>query len=307
MCGGAPGSSIQTFAGTAGQKVALSIGAGPAGEVSILKPNTAPVTDGSIFTSGAAAFLETVPLPVTGTYTVLMDPSGANIGPISLSLHDAPDLTTSITPGGPSVVATTEQPGQRVLATFTVTEGQRVSLRVTDLSFPGFSCQAAGSIVAADGTVLRSNPCLGFNNFVDATDPLPAGSYAVVFDPGGALVGSGTLTLYDVPADVTGPLTVDGPAVPVMIQQPGQNATFTFGGTSAEVVTVRIDPNNLTPFKCVTVTLLRETGGVPLASATPCTATYEFQHTLPATDTYIVRIDPNGTNIGSLSVRVFHP
>src|SRR5207237_6384020 len=42
------------------------------------------------------------------------------------------------------------------------------------------------------------------------------------------------LSLYDVPADTTGSISIGGPAQNVTVSTPGQNATLTFAGTASK-------------------------------------------------------------------------
>src|SRR5438046_2720169 len=53
-------------------------------------------------------------------------------------------------------------------------------------------------------------------------------------------VGSETLQLYNVPADVTGTITIGGSAVPVATTVPGQNASLTFSGTSGQRASINL-------------------------------------------------------------------
>jgi hypothetical protein len=95
---------------------------------------------------------------------------------------------------------------------------------------------------------------------------------------------------------------------PVPLTVAGQNASFTFSGTSGQAVTVRVTDSLFTTLPCVTVTLFRQDGTTLLKTSTSCTATFNLaQQTLPATETYIVRIDPGGAVTGSLGVRVTNP
>ncbi len=304
-----PGQNARlTFTGVPGQKIAVSASVAPVGKLAILKPDGS--TLGWVSTGTSPSFLDTLTLPVAGTYTVLVDPDKENTGSLTVTLHDAADVPMSIVPGGSAVVATTTTPGQRVVASFTASATQRVSLKLSNLSVgTGLGCKGSVSIVDSNQTVLRQNTCLVVTSdaFLDVTDALAAGTYAVIFDPAGSLVGSATLTLYDVPPDVTGTLIVNASPTPVTFSQPGQNASFTFEGALNETVKVRIDPNSLTPTRCVLVEVVRQTGSVVLSSANACGTTYEVQHTLSAADTYIVKLDPSGPNAGTLSVRVFNP
>jgi len=99
--------ATETFSGTAGQKVSLNLSAVTIGantisgtKVSILKPDaTTLVAATDVGTSGK--FIEPVSLPTTGTYTIKVDPQGANTGGITLSLANfGSDTTGTITANG---------------------------------------------------------------------------------------------------------------------------------------------------------------------------------------------------------------
>ena len=65
--------------------------------------------------------------------------------------------------------------------------------------------------------MLRTQACVTGDAFLDVTPELSAGVHTVVFDPMADRTGSAVLTLYDVPADITGSITPGGAAVPVTI------------------------------------------------------------------------------------------
>jgi YD repeat-containing protein len=306
-----PGQNARyTFTGSVNQRVALSIGAGPAGTAAILSPEGL-VLGQSVTTGTTAVFFDTITLTKAGIYTAFANPTGANTGSLALTLHNAADITTSITPGGASVNVATSIPGQRVVASFTATAGQRVSLNVTNVALSaGLGCKGTVSLVDSSNTTLRTYGCLltGFDSFLDVTDPLAAGGYTAVFDPAVDYTGSATLRLYDV-TDLSGTLGVNDPSpTTVSFTTPGQNAALTFSGTSGQLVTVTASGNTFPPTACVTVRLFRQDGTTQLATATSCSASFALaQQTLPATENYIVRIDPAGSSTGSVGITVTNP
>ncbi|MGC4096706.1 MAG: hypothetical protein QM706_06285 [Nitrospira sp.] len=78
---------------------------------------------------------------------------------------------------------------------------------------------------------------------LDPPTALPTtGTYAVIVNPSAQYTGNMTLTLS---TDVTGTLTINAAATPVTISRAGQNARYTFSGTSGQQVTVRITSNTL--------------------------------------------------------------
>jgi len=145
---------------------------------------------------------------------------------------------------------------------------------------------------------------VGATGYIDVQTLPTAGTYSVFLDPQGAAVGSATLTLYDVPPDVTGTVSIGGAAAPVTMSVPGQNGRVTFGGTSGQQVTVRITGNTMT---YVVATLLKP-DGTTLTSITLFSASGNFAtQTLPTTGTYTVVIDPYQERVGSLNVAATSP
>lgn len=125
-----------------------------------------------------------------------------------------------------------------------------------------------------------------------------------MIDPSSSATGNQTLTLYDVPADLTNSLTVGGAAVAFTITAPGQNGTGSFTGTAAQQITVRVTSNTM---GSVTVTL-RTPDGTTLTSTTSNAASFNLtSQTLTVSGTHSITVDPLGTNIGSLNLQVTNP
>lgn len=80
---------------------------------------------------------------------------------------------------------------------------------------------------------------------------------------------------------------------------PGQNAKPTFSGTADQQISVALTNNTMA---AVTVSLLKP-DGTSLTSSTSSASSFTLStQTLPTTGTYTVKIDPSGTNTGSISV-----
>jgi len=275
-----------TFSGTAGQKVSLlGSNATMACDLWIKNP------DGSTLTSGGAPWLDTKTLPVTGTYTVIVDSTGTAVGSISLRLYDVVDISGSITPGGAPVTVTTTTPGQNARLYFSGTAGQRISL----LPSNGFGA----SIIKPDGSILTNQ-----GGFVDVRTLPVTGTYNLFVDPYLDSIVSGTLTLYDVPADASGTVTIGGASAPVTITVPGQNGTVTFAGTAGQVVTIHLTGSTMS-----TATTLRlfKPDGTQLGTIYGGGNFNLANQTLPVTGTYSILIDPSGTGTGSANINVTSP
>src|SRR5207253_313450 len=136
-----------TFSGAAGQRVSLNITNGSFGtntccaiRVSIQNPDGSNLVSPT-YEANTGGFIDTVTLPTTGTYTIVIDPQGTTTGSGTLNLYDVPaDASGSITIGGPSVVTGVGTPGQNARVTFTGTAGQRVNLNLASVTIGTSTC-----------------------------------------------------------------------------------------------------------------------------------------------------------------------
>ena len=302
-----------TFSGTASQRISLKMSNVTIGtstccsvRVSILKPDgTALITPTFFGTPGG--FFDVQTLPATGTYTIFVDPQTTDTGSITLTLYDVPaDPTPSITAGGAPLTVTSSVPGQNVRPTFSGTSGQRISLRMTNVTIGTSSCCSVRvSILNPDGSTLVSPTFFGTpGGFFDVQTLATTGTYTIVVDPQGSDTGSMTLTLYSVPADTTGTVTINGAAANVTIGTPGQNGTLTFSGTSGQQATVHVTSNTM---GLVRVTLLKPDGTQMTSSFTSAASFNLATQSLTVTGTYTIKIDPDSSNTGSMNVSVTNP
>ncbi|WP_143653313.1 VWD domain-containing protein [Streptosporangium subroseum] len=281
-----------SFAGTAGQRVAFGVsGLAGSASASISKPDGTRLF-GSTYCPTACAF-DTVTLPTTGTYTLLVDPSDVRTGPVTASVIEG-DVTGSLTVGGEAVKLTTTGPGQNAYWTFAGTAGQRIAFALTGGTFSGYA-----SVRKPDGTdLLKSTYCnasCAFN-----TVSLPAdGTYTLVVDPSGTAVGSISAQVTE--GDVTGTLTVAGEPVKLTTTGPGQVATWSFAGTAGQRIAFALTGGTFSGGSA----LVRDPDGAELAKSTSCKASCAFDTiSLPVTGAYTVVLDPSGAAVGSISAQV---
>ncbi len=249
-------------------------------------------------------FLDTPLLPATGTYTIVIDPSGSNTGSINFTLYDATDATGTITPGGPPVTVTTTTPGQNVRLNFLATAGQRISLQFSNSTFSG--CFGVYEVIkSADEVTLASNGFCTATGFVDTVTLPVGGYYTLMVDPQGVTTGSQTVVLNDVPPDVTGSITPGGSPVTITTTIPGQNAALTFSGTAGQRVSLLISGSTFPG--CIAVNnSIKKPDGTNLTSSNLCSPS-EFLDTvtLPVTGTYSIFIDPVGAVVGSETLLLY--
>ena len=305
---GTPGQNgFTTFAGTTGQRVLIqSSNASPVfGCCGLTWWLEAP--DGSRV--GSTFYpnytLNTIALPQTGTYKVIVDPSDALVGSIDFKAWNVPadaDAGT-LSLNGTAKTVTTGTPGQNGFTTFTAGANQRVLIQSSNAS-PAFGCCGlTWWLQAPDGSRVGST---FYPNYTLNTITLPqAGTYKVIVDPSDALVGSIDFKAWNVPADAdAGVQALDGTAKTATIGTPGQNAFSTFSGTTGQRVIIQ--SSNASPaFGCCGLTWwLQAPDGSRVGS------TFYPNYTLntialPQTGTYKVIVDPSDALVGSIDLKAW--
>ncbi|MFG1683286.1 IPT/TIG domain-containing protein, partial [Nonomuraea sp. NPDC049269] len=183
-----------TFTGTAGQRVFTKLGM-PTGTkacdvaASVRAPDgTELVKDTCVY--AVDSFLDTVTLPVAGTYRVAVDPKGLIAGTYKAAVIGVPaDVAVRTSPdAAPSDVAIVK-PGQNGTVTFTGTTGQQIFTKLTVP--PGApSCALDVRLFKPDGTEMFRSTCLyQAAEYLD-TVTLPAdGTYTYKVNPKDAWTG----------------------------------------------------------------------------------------------------------------------
>jgi YD repeat-containing protein len=292
--------SMVIFDGTAGQRISIDLGPATANDslVKFYKPDGNPLRDNAGFVPWGSnkSFIEPFLLPVTGTYTILLDPNGTGVGSVPIAIYQVPpDITDTISVGATKNAANTV-PGQNLVYSFTGTQGQEISLKTASTTVGG-----AVSIRKPDGTDLgwgAFDPAGGvFEAFIDKQVLPVSGTYTIFVNFGGSGVGSTNVTLYDA-TDLTSPIEIDGSQVTLTTTAPGQRARFTFEGTTGQRVYISIpSPGFSTSFylKRPDGTTLRAAGGVAWIDTVE----------LDATGTFTILGDPDSSFVGSMSARVY--
>jgi subtilisin family serine protease len=314
--GPVPGqNALVTFSGTQNQRIALKLSNVTIGtstccsaRVSIVKPDGSTLVFATPFgTSGG--FVDTKTLPVSGTYTILVDPQLTDVGSATLTLYDVPpDVTSTITPGGaPVTVSMGPVPGQNALVTFSGTQNQRMSLNMSNVTIgTSTCCSARVSITSPDNSTLVYATPVGRNGGFLDTKVLPmTGTYTILVDPQLADVGSMTLTLYDVPPDLTGTIAIGGGPVSLTLGPvPGQNATLTFNGTAAQRVSLRLTNVTIGNTSCcgAKISMLKPDGTTVVPPILVGTFGATINATLPVTGTYSIVIDPQQAYVGGITL-----
>ena len=287
-----------TFDATAGQRLDLGVTGStlPNWRTTVLAPEGSTVMTQTGGNGNSA--LHTPPLTQTGSHTLQLDPTDPSTGALTYTL--SAEVNGTITPGGAAVPVSLARAGQRARLTFAGTTNQRVSLSATSVTTPG----ATVSLLRADGSSLTIFFTVGAGQTgFGGPVTLPASeTYAILVDPSSP--GDLTLTLYDVPPDITGSLTINANPQTITFAAPGQQAFLTLPGTAGLSVTVRGTNNTAGCFNLISLTY----AGGGSSWGPVCGAAFTLGPvTLSATTTYTLRLDPDKANIGSLDIQVTNP
>ncbi len=208
------------------------------GGFAIWGPEGTKLTSGTeLFREGESSIYGPVTLPRTGTYTILVQPEGADAGSVKVSAYSVVNQTGSLTPteAGASVAVSLATPGQEGRFSIAGTAGKTIGLSTSSASFTGGWrlewVSPEGHVVASQAEGASSNAVLHRLTFATT------GTYTAVVKPEGVATGSTTLTAV---ADVVEPLTPTeaGESKTIKLGVPGQNGELTFSGTKGESVSV---------------------------------------------------------------------
>ncbi|WP_371785161.1 RHS repeat-associated core domain-containing protein [Streptosporangium subroseum] len=294
-----------TFTGTADATVSLGFTGTTIDKlwsVDVVAPDGTMVVDGRIYSAGGSGELDLPKLPVSGTYRVVVDPTAAGTGAVTVTLS-APVAGGVLSPTGTASVATIARPGQDATFTFTGTADTAMSLGLTANTF-GKTIYL--DVVAPDGTVVVDNQYLSSTTSgeIDIEKLPQTGTYQVLIDPDQASTGAVTLTLSK---PVTGTLTPTGAGTVATIARPGQDATFTFAGTADGAVSLGLTANTLPKSAYVNVIAPDGTITVKNFYVSSASADEIDIEKLPQTGTYRVVIDPDQAVTGSITTTLSTP
>jgi RHS repeat-associated protein len=228
--------ALLRFAGTQSQKLSLGVSsatfASPSAvlKVALFDPYGAPFgrfefNEPWKFTGDGAFPLP--PLPVTGQYTVIVDPDDAKTGTAVVTLSTMATGTLSTTDSGTPVAL--DRPGRFTELTFNATAGQGLSVAATGWNLPADSTLLVHVIEpAGDHTeFVRIRPGSPWSFIAGST-----GTYRLLVGSYEAATGSATVALLS-DADA-GTVSVDGAPVTVNFARPGQNVRLHFTGTAGQ-------------------------------------------------------------------------
>jgi hypothetical protein len=300
----AGGLARYTFAGRAGDPLILDVTdvtktAGGDFEffaITVLRP------DGSFFTGdsarpGGQTWIEPADaLDASGTWSVLVDPSNAATGSLTITRRVAHVLTSALTPGSPTT-ATFTRSGDVRRMTFTARAGQRPVLQVSDRSVA-----TRMRLIGPGGLVTADIASYDLSDYFELPDVVGAGTWTLELDPFDRETGSVGLLLTLVTDPVRTVRTGVTTAVPF---RAGQNPRLRVD--VAKGAHIAMDVRALTPLGAdMRVSFLRPDGSV--AESNAFNEPGQWVEMIDVADVggrWTVQIDPAGSTAGTTSVRLY--
>jgi hypothetical protein len=207
----------------------------------------------------------------------------------------------AVTPGGAPVTLSVDVPGAIAAATFEASAGQLFSIQTYDNS-DGYYLRVEAAPGTGPSVVVLSNRwILSGESFVDTFTVERAGRYSLIVDPDQDSRVQTTLSLFSLPKIETRPVAFGSPQ-DILTSLPGENATFSFAGTRDQIVALRlarVQSGSYIYIKRAFSDQKIETQWAPSPSGTLLVLT------LPATDEYIITVDPDQSALESATFTLF--
>ncbi|MHB8419873.1 MAG: beta strand repeat-containing protein [Myxococcales bacterium] len=292
-----------TFSGNSGDYLGLGITSfteSPSGTsitVYVYEPNGTDWWNNSIYQNTSFALPQ---LPVSGTYTIRVEPYEATETTFDLALLE-PE-TGTLTAGTP-VTFDGGEAGQEGRYTFSGTAGQNMSLGLTANTF------TAQTTVTVDGPPPNGSQVgytglpAGASGAIDLQNLTQTGTYTVIVDPTGAQTGQLTIELFQ---DATGTIATDGTPLAVSLGA-GQRADYTFSGNSGDRIGGAVTSLSMTPSGSYAYLYFYEPSGADWWNTDVSQNTGFTLPVLPSSGTYTVRVEPSGATTFSANLDLAEP
>ena len=235
-----------------------------------------------------------------GTWRIVMDPQYGVMGTVTVTLHAIPDLVAAVPTDGTIVGQALDLPGQRALFTFEGEAGDRVSAVAYA---PGLAVCGTYAISGPSGQAIVPPFYTCGSPYFDALTLPETGTYTIVEDPGGTLVGTWAAQVWLLGPDPTGVVGLDGVGSTLSFPAPGPKGTMTFEGQAGDRISLAESGPGLSI--CGVYSLVAPSGAKVLPTTTVCGTWFTDPVVLPESGTYTVTVDPLGTSTGTWTTTVW--
>ncbi|WP_187280382.1 RHS repeat-associated core domain-containing protein [Streptomyces sp. IB2014 016-6] len=225
-------------------------------------------------------------VPVSGQYSLLLDPGANNIGAATVVVSHP--KTAALAISGAPVTAQLTRPGQDQLLTFTGVLGTSLSLGIDAAQMPG---GLAVRLYGPNGDQVESIAVSGGKSGAIDVDALPqSGTYTLALDPNAG--GGGTLTVTASPYADAGTLALTGPPVVLSLTRPGQDGIARFSAQAGQRVSLGATTTGFGAY--VRVDIRRPDGSEVGSFSAPADGTEDWDsEPLPDTGVYTVAVHPS--------------
>lgn len=298
---GTPGQTAAfTFSGTAGQRISLVTSGDSLNQWyngTLLNPDGTTL---ATFTGSNNAYFGPYALPQTGTYTLNIVPQSGGTGALTVQLYTIPaNVGGSIATNNTATTLNIGTPGQGALYTFSGAANQTITLTT---SSDNLSTWYDITVLNPDGTTLTA-----FSGYNAATfgpyNLTQSGTYSIKVLPQSGGTGSLTLQVAVVTPNIVGTIASNGTATTMNITSPGQNASYTFSGTAGQQIGLVTTADSLNQWYNGT---LLNPDGTTLATFSGYSNTYYGPYSLAQTGTYTLKIVPQSSGTGSLTLQLYN-
>ena len=253
--------------------------------------------------TGAGQTVVTPPLPITGAYTVMIEPEPGAQAAATATMEVLLDPGRALDIDGPTQTVPINVAGGSARFLFSATAGRNLGLGVHGLAFTP-PADASATIYKPDGTPLTAYPCTASSGGCGGGNllGLPAtGTYGIVIRPLTAATGNVSATLS---SDLAGTVTVGGAPLAINFDRPGRNARLTFAGNAGQ--TLRLSWSGVASVASYTyLTILSPTGSTLSYTSVLSNGTGTVDiPVLPATGNYTLLFDPPAPWTLSATVRI---
>ncbi|HEY8980776.1 MAG TPA: IPT/TIG domain-containing protein [Streptomyces sp.] len=270
-----------------------------AASVALVDPRGDTVGSAGSVSTGSTDF-EARDLPVSGTYTLVIDPPAQVTGAVTVTVSLAAGGELSF--GGDPAATSMSRAGQDGLWTFAASKGDSFSLGVDTA---GMTDGMYVRLYEPDEDQVDSVYVAKASDGSMDVDALPAsGRYTLYLDPATGATGTATITISHY-ADV-GILTSDGGAAKLAITRPGQDGVASFSAMAGQKVSLGVTSTGFAGY--ISMRVYAPDGSSVDSFIVSADDTAEWDSVaLSQTGTYRVEAQPAHLGTGTLAVTLSRP
>ena len=295
------------FGGVAGQNLGIGItglALSPASvtnsSFSVYRPDATLLASGNCFADGTQCSANVPNLPVTGNYSVIVQPASGATGTMQVWLSR--DVAGTLTSGTPYSLALA-RPGQNGRLTFPGVAGALIAVQVRGVATTPTGQGILVLVNQPDGSLFAFTRLTGSGQTI-VTPPLPVtGTYTVFAEPESTAKGAATASM-EILLDPGQNLVIDGPMQSSTIGIAGASVRYTFAGTAGQNLGLGVSNLALIPLSDATVWVYKPDGASLIGIS--CSGTVggcgANLTNLPSTGRYGIVVTPGSGATGGFSV-----